>query len=318
MKIFLLSLLTVTTIWADAHIFVYHRFGDSRHPSTNTSIEELRKEFDYFKQNGYEVVPLSKLVETIKKKESVPDNWVVLTIDDNYKSFYQNGLSVFKEYGYPFSLFVYVGAVDKKYSDFTTWEELKEIGKYGSLEFHSYGHEHMTQISDEQIRQDFEKGLNLFEKNLGIKPKYFSYPYGEFNERVKEISKNYGFEAIVNQNTGAIAHFSDPYDLDRCALVGETNLQKYLKYKALDAQWIEPKEYPKDDILLHVKVKFNNPTKHGGVYLSGHGYRDVAVINNELNVKMDKKLTQERSRIMVSSGNKISTKLLIKDTYGTH
>jgi len=38
---------------ADAHIFVYHRFSDTRHPSTNTSLSELRKEFNHFKNNGY-------------------------------------------------------------------------------------------------------------------------------------------------------------------------------------------------------------------------------------------------------------------------
>ncbi|HIP44294.1 MAG TPA: polysaccharide deacetylase, partial [Sulfurospirillum arcachonense] len=37
MKPLLLSLLIAVTLWADAHIFVYHRFGDSRYPTTNTT-----------------------------------------------------------------------------------------------------------------------------------------------------------------------------------------------------------------------------------------------------------------------------------------
>ena len=96
MKSFLLSLIFAATLWADAHIFVFHRFNDSRYPTTNTSLEALRGQFEYFKKNGYEVVPLSKLVDALHAKKEIPDNWVVLTIDDNYKSFYDHGLSVFK------------------------------------------------------------------------------------------------------------------------------------------------------------------------------------------------------------------------------
>ncbi len=97
-------------------MFVYHRFGDSRYPSTNTTIEELRKNFEYFKSNGYKVIPLELLVNSIKEKKNIPDNWIVLTIDDSYKSFYTNGLKVFKEFNYPFSLFIPVEAVEKKIS----------------------------------------------------------------------------------------------------------------------------------------------------------------------------------------------------------
>jgi len=43
---------------SDGHIFVYHRFDDTRYPTTNTSTKELRREFNYFKNNNYKVVPL--------------------------------------------------------------------------------------------------------------------------------------------------------------------------------------------------------------------------------------------------------------------
>ena len=88
-------------LWADAHIFVYHRFDDTRFPSADTTTQQLTKQFEYFKQNNYEVVPLQSIVDKLSKKEPVPDNWVALTIDDAYKSFYDNGLKTFKKYNYP-------------------------------------------------------------------------------------------------------------------------------------------------------------------------------------------------------------------------
>lgn len=317
MKIVLLSLLFVITLWADAHIFVYHRFGDSRYPSTNTTKKELEKEFNYFKTHGYKIIPLEKLVSALKKKKTIPDNWVVLTIDDNFRSFYDNGLEIFKKFKYPFSLFVYVEATQKKYPDYLSWSQLKEISKYGSLEFHSYRHPHMTKISDKRLEEDFKKGLNLFRKALHVEPKYFTYPYGEYTNRVKNIAKKFKFDAILNQNVGAINNNSDIFDLNRNALVGKTNLKLLLKYKFLQATWIEPTAFPEDSVLRALHVEIKKDVKNAGLYISGNGWEKIPVKNSEINIVLNKKLTKKRSRIIISVKNRISTKLLIKDKYGT-
>jgi len=302
-------------VWADAHIFIYHRFNDSRYPTTNTTLEELRKEFDYFKKNGYEVIPLEKLVTVLHNKETIPDNWIVLTIDDNYKSFYEHGLALFKEYNYPFSMFVYVGATEQKYGDFMSWEQLREIGKYGSLEFHSLNHPHMTELSDEALKKDFDEGLALFEKRLGIKPRYFSYPFGEFSPRVKKVATSYGFQAILNQTMGAVASFSDPLDLDRSALVGKSDLGGVLKYKALETTWFEPTVLLGDGKLASLYVKAETNATKGGIYISEHGYQEVSLSDGIFKAELNKILTKERTRVIVSVGNKISTKLLVKDKF---
>lgn len=318
MKYFVLLFLSVLTLWADAHIFVYHRFNDDRYPTTNTSNENLKKDFEFFKNNGYKVVPLNTLVQTIKEGKNIPDNWVVLTVDDSYKSFYENGLPIFKKYNYPFSLFVFVEGTHRGFHDFCTWQELKEISKFGSIEFHSYAHKHLTKLSNKEILQDYNKGMKLIKKHLGITPKYFSYPYGEYNQRVKKLTKDYGFEGIINQNIGAVNQKSDIYDLDRIALVGKSNLKRSLSYKYLDAFWSEPTTYPPTKILKLITVNTRQKeAKKINVYISGYGWKKYKLNNGLLNIKVEKKLKFSRSRIVLNSDNKISTKLLIKDSYGT-
>jgi peptidoglycan/xylan/chitin deacetylase (PgdA/CDA1 family) len=316
MKPFILSLLSAITLWANAHIFVYHRFGDERYSSTNTSKEDLRTNFEYLKTHGYKVVSLEKLVQTIKEKKHIPDKWVVLTIDDNFKSFYNNGLDIFKEYGYTFSLFIYVEATVKKYPDYLTWDELREVSKYGSLEFHTYAHGHLTEMSNKEIKEDFKKGLALLESHLHIKPKFFTYPYGEFSERVKKLVESYGFKAIINQNIGAVSNFSDTNNLDRIALVGKSNLPLYIKYKTLNAQWILPNGFPKSGIIKKLHVRTREHSKKGQIYLSGYGWEEVPIKDGNFNLELNKKLIKKRSRVIVAIGNKISTKLLIKDSHG--
>jgi len=256
------------------------------------------------------------LVDALKKHKKIDDKWVVLTIDDNFKSFYQNGLKIFKEYHYPFSIFVYVKATEHRYHDYTSWEELKEISKFGTIEFHSYSHPHMTSKSNEYLRADFKKGLKLIKKRLGITPKYFAYPYGEYDKRVKHLAKEFGFRAILNQNIGAIGKHSSIFDLDRNALVGKCSLKRYLSYKELHIQIISPKSYPKNGTLKKIMAKlYDKNPKVVRYYLSGYGWNKLKTQNGKIEQMVNKKLIKKRNRLILSIGNKIKTKLLIKDKY---
>ena len=313
MKYFLLLFIFSFYLQANGNIFVYHRFGDERHQSTNTTLQELEKEFEYFKTNNYKVVTVSQIAQKIKNGEDIPENWVAFSIDDAYKSFYTNALNIFKKYNYPFTLFVYVESTQKKYPDFMSWEEIKETSKYGEIALHSYGHKHLTKLSNEEIFDDTKKAYDMFVEKIGFKPLGYTYPFGEYDERVKEVIKKFDFEYIANQNNGSVNSKSDIFDINRVALVGDVNLKEKLKYKTLEANWIEPKEYPKDGILKHVKVQVDPSIKNAKLFISTYGWQDIKVKNGIIDVKLNKKLNLNRNRVAISTDYyTISNKLLIK------
>ena len=313
MKYFLLLFIFSFYLQANGNIFVYHRFGDERHKSTNTTLQELEKEFEYFKTNNYKVVTVSQIAQKIKNGEDIPENWVAFSIDDAYKSFYTNALNIFKKYNYPFTLFVYVESTQKKYPDFMTWEEIKKTSKYGEIALHSYGHKHLTKLSNEEIFDDTKKAYDMFVEKLGFKPLGYTYPFGEYDERVKDVIKKFDFEYIANQNNGSVNSKSDIFDINRVALVGDVNLKEKLKYKTLEANWIEPKEYPKDGILKHVKVQVDPSIKNAKLFISTYGWQDIKVKNGIIDVKLNKKLNLNRNRVAISTDYyTISNKLLIK------
>ncbi|HIP55686.1 MAG TPA: polysaccharide deacetylase [Arcobacter sp.] len=296
-----------------AHIFVYHRFADLKHKSTSTSKEELEKEFNYFKDNGYTVVPLEKIISKLKNKEEIPSKWLALTIDDAYKSFYENALEIFKKFDYPFTLYVYVEATNRKYPDFMTWEQIKEASKYGTIGLHSYSHPHLPKLSRDEIIKDTRKALEVFEKNMGFTPKTYAYPYGEYDQKVKDAIKTFNFDAIINQSIGTVTNSSDINDIYRLALVGDVNINHKLRYKTLEATWIEPKIYPKDKILKHIKAKVNPKIKKLKLYVTGNGWQDIAVKDGLVDLQVNMKLTRARTRIILGTdvftiSNKIITK----------
>jgi peptidoglycan/xylan/chitin deacetylase (PgdA/CDA1 family) len=304
---------------AEAHIFVYHRFDDPRYKSADTTATELTKQFEYFKTNGYTVVPLEKIVAKLHKKEPIPNKWVALSIDDAYKSFYENGLPIFQKYGYPFSLFVYVEATNKRYGDYMSWEEIQEASEYGTIGLHSYGHPRLQNLTPDQIVEDTQKAYDIFTQNLGFEPTIYAYPYGEYDDKVKNtLLENFNFQGILNQNTGSINSKTDPYDVPRIALVGEVNLEHKLRYTTFAVEWFAPEVFPKDGVLKRVHAKVDPKYKKLKLYITGEGWRDVDVVDGIVDHRLNIYLKNTRTRVMLGPdvftiSNKIINKIKPKE-----
>ncbi len=311
-KLLLLALLSLS-LWGDAHIFVFHRFGDAAHAATNTSLEVLRAEFEYLKRNGYTVVSLATLAEAYEKRQPIDPKWVVLTIDDSYRSFYENALPLFREYGYPFTLFVYAEATDRRYGDFMSWEEIREAARYGEIGAHSYGHGHMASMDGEAVREDTRRAFASFEKELGYRPRYFAYPYGEYKPETRDAVAAFGFDLILNQNSGAVDAQSDPLDLDRSALTGGNTLAQKLKIRTLTTRWHTPTSWPRDGKLKTIHATIPANVTELEYYVSGHGWQRIKAHDGTVRIATDLPLKFRRTRIFLKQGVRQSSIILVKE-----
>jgi len=306
MKKLLLFLIPIFLL-ADAHIFVLHRIDDNRYPSTNTSKEELIKYFEYLKKHNYKVVTLSTLIKM--QKQNLPlDKVVVFTIDDGYKSFYKNGLPLFKKYNYPFTLFVYVKATNEKWGDFMTWEQVKKSSEFGEIGIHSYAHPHLAKLSNKEIIKDTKKAIEVFKKNIGFIPNMYAYPYGEYNKRVKEIINRY-FKIIANQNPGAFDKSTPIDDIDRIALTGKVNIKNKLKIKVLKIKNLQIK---KENNIIK-KISGNVDKKIVDIYITDLGWKRVKVKNGYFKYYPNFKLKRYRNRVIIRYNYEMISKLILKE-----
>lgn len=310
-------LIFINLLYSDAHIFNYHRFDDYRHKNTNISRNNLIKNFEYLKTHNYEVVPLDKLIATINNGEKIPSNWVVLTVDDGYKSFYENGLEIFKRYNYPFTLFIYAGAVEKKYKDFLTVDMLKEISKFGDIQLHSYSHRNLVKMSDEEIKNDFDMATKFFEESLGYKPKCLSYPYGDYSKRVNNIATQNGFNCVLTQNFGAVSsQHNNGVILDRASFNNETKQNVILAIEYLDVEWIKPTSFPQDGFIDDIQATLSDKNiNKADLFISGYGWHKVDIKDGILNFNLNKPIQKGTFKMILKAGKKENTNLIIKDEY---
>ncbi len=300
MRYIFLVFISFSLSFADAHIFVYHRFGDSRYPSANTTKEQLIQQFEYLKEHNYKIVPIEKILTNIKAHKDIPNNWVALTIDDGYKSFYDNGLEIFKKYNYPFSVYVYVQATTQRYGDYMSWKQLKEISKYGTVGLHSYAHPRLQNLTNKEIIDDTKKAYDIFVKKMGYTPKIYVYPYGEYDPRVKKIlTDNFDFEAILNQNTGSVTKNTDIKDIPRVAVIGRSNIKYKLRYKTFNVKWHEPNVFPKNGILKRISANVDPKYNSLKLYITGEGWRDINVTNGLIDQTLNIYLKNTRTRVLL-------------------
>lgn len=77
-------------------------------------------------------------------------------------------------------------------------ETIKKIAAAGHEIFnHTYSHPHLTQIADEEIKNELEKTDKIISDLTGLITKpYFRPPYGDRNQHVLDIAKEIGFHSV--------------------------------------------------------------------------------------------------------------------------
>lgn len=94
------------------HVFIYHRFGDNRYPTTNISLADFSAQMRYLHDHGYQVIRAGEAVTLLREKKPLPPKAVVLTVDDAYTTFKSEAMPILRRMVTlsPFSLIRIVSA----------------------------------------------------------------------------------------------------------------------------------------------------------------------------------------------------------------
>jgi|TARA_Y200000002_G_scaffold262307_1_gene217740 peptidoglycan/xylan/chitin deacetylase (PgdA/CDA1 family) len=288
---------------------MYHRFNENKYPSTNIRMEIFEKQIQIIKNLNYNFYDPNIFVSDF----DVPKNKkeILITIDDGFKSFYNEAWPYLKKNKIPFILFISTQPVGKK--GYMDWDEIKEIEKFdfALIGHHSHTHEYLIDMSEADFIQDIETATKIFNKELGYIPEIFSYPFGEYSKYMKNyISKN--FKVAFGQHSGVIDINKDKYELPRFPInekYGDLKRFKSLiNYMPLEYKTLKPEE-KKLDIANNpprVIVEFfpeQKNIKDISCYSNDGGEWNKTNLNfqnNKLLINFDKKFLPRRGRINCS------------------
>ena len=290
---------------------MYHRFDENKYPSTNIKIEVFNKHLEEIEKLNLKFISFEKFEKITSK--NIDKNYLLLTIDDAFSSFYLNAWPIIKKNKIPIILFVSTREVGKY--GYMTWKQIIDIGSSGLVTIgnHSHSHEYLIDWNEKKIRDDLKKSIKIFNKKLGYSPKLFSYPFGEYSTTLKKIVTDLNFKFAFGQHSGIIDLSKNFLELPRFPInekYGELKrFESILKtlpfpYKKItpENRYLTKKENPPK-----VKIKFfkdlidikniNCYSNEGNIWRKS----DIKFISeNELTILLKEKFKSERGRINCS------------------
>lgn len=192
-------------------ILGYHDFTEGQ--SSNDmilNIDDFRNQMEAIRAAELPVISMREFLDWKQGKANIPDQCVMITIDDGWEATHTLALGVLKEFGFPFTVFLYqnyVGVGGRS----MTHDQVRELAANGAtLSSHSISHQNMSRRGGrseaqyhEWLREELEGSHRFLEESFGDTGaviKTFAYPYGIYNDKVIEFAKEFGYEACFTVN----------------------------------------------------------------------------------------------------------------------
>jgi len=200
-------------------VFMYHRIGDPRYPSTNVSIEQLKSQIFEAKKKQYNIMKASEVVKFMNDGIDFKKNSIAFTIDDAYESFFINGWPLFRDNNIPVTLFVSTDVIDFALPGYMNWNQIREfLGEGGTIGQHSASHMSLPVHEGSKVESDILRSQQRLKKELGFIPELFAYPYGESSQETISILKKLNIKSAFGQHSGVISQKTNKYYMPRFSI----------------------------------------------------------------------------------------------------
>jgi peptidoglycan/xylan/chitin deacetylase (PgdA/CDA1 family) len=247
-------------------VLLYHQFRPAGVPIEAKYLWTMHQdvfeaEMKYIHDNGYNVISMDQLLKFIRHEGTVPPRAVCITIDDGYKSAIVYAAPVLRQYGYPWTFFIYpeyITVGECNANGAASWNDLLELQKEGvDIESHSMTHPNLK-LHKQKIKgvwheltpDEYAAWLNnetagakaVLEKHMGKSITCFAYPFGEYNTQVEAAAIAAGYDAIFTVADNPVHATTSLHSIGRYTITTpvEKNFAAYLRQGALGLSDAEP------------------------------------------------------------------------------
>jgi glycosyltransferase involved in cell wall biosynthesis/peptidoglycan/xylan/chitin deacetylase (PgdA/CDA1 family) len=214
---------------------MYHHVGPWKpgtSPEWTVSPRQFERQIRWLARRGYVGIRPSDWLRWRREGVGLSKKSILITFDDAYADIDQTALPILKRYGFGAAVFVVSGRIGGT----NTWDEAQGSGtlqlmtaeqiRYWSqqgIEFGAHGRTHadLTRLPEAECLDEIAGSRNDLVDKLGLQITSFSYPFGEFNDTVRDIVGRH-FELGFCSIEGFNYLKSDPQLLRR-VVVGPSN-----------------------------------------------------------------------------------------------
>ena len=198
---------------AQVSVLGYHRFEARPRDPLAMTPEHFRRQMQAIKDAGVPVIPMADYLAWRRGEKAIPPRAIVITVDDGYDDAYTIAWPILKEFGYPWTFYVYLNYIEAGGRSIS-WAELKEMADAGvDIASHTVSHDNLVKPKraggvpyDEWLWNELRGSKDEIERQLGTKVTTLAYPFGVHNDAVAAKALEAGYEAAFTVNGQKALH----------------------------------------------------------------------------------------------------------------
>ena len=168
---------------------------------------EFDKQMAFLRDHGYTVITFAQLDRAASYTRPI-----IITFDDGYEDNYYNAYPILKKYGFPATIFLISGNIDKP--GFLKKSEILAMTDLINFQSHTVSHPYLTQVKAKALEYELAESKRQVEALTGQPVSVLAYPIGDYNQQVIEATRRYYRYAVVMG--GGLYHLGDdPYRIKR-------------------------------------------------------------------------------------------------------
>lgn len=207
-------------------VLMYHYFYDENTETPENgnfySIQKFEQQLQHFQEEGYKTLTMEELYDWLEGKMEVPENSVVITMDDGYHYTYDMALPLLEKYGFVGISFEITSAP----------EDYESRLSHVNLELESHTHNMhqgtcpgMKPIQYGAIQcQDFDTSVADMRASADTinQPIAMAYPFGGYDGLAKDVLRAAGYKLAFTTQYGRVERGMDYLELPRVRMSTES------------------------------------------------------------------------------------------------
>ena len=220
-------------------ILTYHAVTPEETPISVTP-EFFRRQIEFLQVAGYRTITFAETVKALRQGNLPTERAVCLTFDDAYRNVAENAIPHLREAGFTATIFVpthYVAGSLRFYEEagpggwgVLDWDELRGLAEAGiEIASHTRRHPHLPELEPAALRDELEGSRLLIEEKVGRPVTTLCYPFGDYDDRICDASRQAGYAGACTIEFGACTPEHDPFRIPR---IGTSPLATLYQFKA--------------------------------------------------------------------------------------
>lgn len=269
---FFINSLFIKASYANIVVISYDNFN-----KTDFNLYTIKKHIKILNKAKYFVTPINEIISLLDNSKNLPDYSVGITVSSNNKQVIEDIWPLLSSASLPFTLFIDPRVINTD-NNYMSWNDIIILKNNG------------VDIGIRSSPKNIVNDIDIYIKNLNIKPIYYIYRQGIWSEKELKILNNYNIEIAFTDNSGPISKTMHKYRLPRFNISG-----KFSETKRLETV-LETLPLEVTNILPYGNSIIHNPPLYG------------FTLKNETQIPLCYTNNKDKAEVLLISNNRIEVR----------